>query len=227
MSRDDDRSAALRLVPVSRETLERFDIYVALLTKWRRAVNLVSEASLARIWTRHIADSAQLLAFAPDARIWVDMGSGAGFPGMVIAIQLADKTGACVHMIDSDQRKCSFLREAARATGAAAEIHNVRIENAAPEIADPVDAVTARALAPLPRLIDFANIWLDSGAIGVFPKGKTAGAQVDNFSLYQNYSIEFPRSRTARESEIAIIRKRPEFSAPGKAKSPAPGLAER
>jgi 16S rRNA (guanine527-N7)-methyltransferase len=227
MSRDDDRSDALRLVPVSRETLERLDIYVALLAKWRRAVNLVSEAGFGQIWTRHVADSAQLPAFAPDARNWVDMGSGAGFPGMVIAIQLADKIGACVHLIESDHRKCSFLREVARATGAAAEIHNTRIETGVSEIAVPVDAVTARALAPLPRLIDFANIWLDAGAIGVFPRGRTAGAHVDFISVYPHYSIEFPRSRINRASEIAIVRNRRESLASSKAKSPMPGFEQR
>src|SRR5690242_16070351 len=117
MSREDDRRAALRLVPVSHETLRRLDAYVTLLGKWRKAVNLLSESSFQEIWTRHIADSAQLLALAPDARIWVDMGAGAGFPGLVIAMQLAEHEGARVHLIESDQRKCAFLREAAREIG--------------------------------------------------------------------------------------------------------------
>jgi 16S rRNA (guanine527-N7)-methyltransferase len=209
MSRNDDRSAALRLVPVSRETVERLDLYVALLAKWRNTINLISEATFASVWTRHIADSAQLLGFAPDAKIWVDMGSGAGLPGMVIAIQLAAEIGARVHLIESDQRKCAFLLEAARATGAPAEVHNIRVENAASKIAAPVDAVTARALAPLPRLIDFATLWLDHGAVGVFPRGKTAIENAKDYSAYQNYLIDFSTSRIDATSEIAIIRKIP------------------
>ncbi len=119
----DDRRAALRLVPVSRETEDRLAIFVELLDRWRHKTNLISNPTFASVWTRHIADSAQLPALAPEAKRWVDMGSGAGFPGLVIAIQLADVPGAVVHCIESDQRKCAFLREAARATGAAATIH--------------------------------------------------------------------------------------------------------
>jgi 16S rRNA (guanine527-N7)-methyltransferase len=207
MSRDDNRTAALKLVPVSRETLERLDAYVALLGQWRKAVNLISESTFAEVWTRHVADSAQLLAFAPQAKIWVDMGSGAGFPGLVIAIQLANQPGALVHLIESDKRKCAFLREAARVAGAPAIIHNERIETAAQRITDAVDAVSARALAPLPKLIDFAKIWLEHGAIGVFPRGRTDEPVVR--SDFRNYTIEFPRSRTDTMSSISIIRKQP------------------
>jgi 16S rRNA (guanine527-N7)-methyltransferase len=208
MKRQDDRSAALRLVPVSRETIERLDLYVALLAKWRKTINLVSELTFAEVWTRHVADSAQLFAFAPKAKVWVDMGSGAGFPGLVIAMQLINTADALVHLVESDQRKCAFLREAARETGAPAEIHNMRLENAAQNIPLPVDAVTARALAPLPRLVDFAKVWLESGATGVFPRGKTAGAQSDILSVSQNFDIDFSRSRTETSSEIAIVRNR-------------------
>ena len=116
----DDRRAALRLVPVSRETEDRLATFVELLDRWRHKINLISNSTFPSVWTRHIADSAQLMALAPQAKRWVDMGSGAGFPGLVIAIQLADVPGAIVHCIESDGRKCAFLREAARATGAAA-----------------------------------------------------------------------------------------------------------
>ena len=108
----DDRLAALRLVPVSRETEDRLAIFVELLDRWRHKTNLISNSTFPTVWTRHIADSAQLKALAPEAKRWVDMGSGAGFPGLVIAIQLADVPGAIVHCIESDGRKCAFLREA-------------------------------------------------------------------------------------------------------------------
>ena len=118
----DDRRAALRLVPVSRETEERLATFVEVLDRWRHKTNLISNLTFPSVWTRHIADSAQLIALAPEAKRWVDLGSGAGFPGLMIAIQLADIPDAIVHCIESDGRKCAFLREAARATGAAAQI---------------------------------------------------------------------------------------------------------
>jgi 16S rRNA (guanine527-N7)-methyltransferase len=207
MSREADRAAALALTPVSRETVERLQVYVDLLGRWRTVVNLVSKASFESVWTRHVADSAQLLPLAPEARVWVDMGSGAGFPGMVIAIQLMDVKGARVHLVESDQRKSAFLREAARATGAPVTVHNCRIEEAASEIASSVDAVTARALAPLPRLIAFATLWLNNSAIGVFPQGR--GSEVDNF-VFQNsqgYDFSFAENIVDRDGRILVVRK--------------------
>ena len=128
-----DRREALRFVPVSRETEDRFAIFVDLLARWRRTTNLISKKStFPTVWTRHIADSAQLLPLAEGATRWLDIGSGAGFPGMIVAIQLAGTLGAVVHCVDSDQRRCAFLREAARATGAPAVIHPVRIKSIAP-----------------------------------------------------------------------------------------------
>jgi 16S rRNA (guanine527-N7)-methyltransferase len=212
MNSFDDREAALRLAPVSRETLERFDVYIALLARWRKTINLISETTFAEIWTRHIADSAQLLPLAPSALTWVDMGSGAGFPGLILAIQLAEHPGACIHLIESDQRKAAFLREAARVTGAAARIHNLRIENAAGEIAEPVDAVTARALAPLPRLLGLAKIWLEQGATGIFPRGRSEAMKIEELSDYQKYDFDFPVSRIDSRSQIALVRRKPDLS---------------
>jgi 16S rRNA (guanine527-N7)-methyltransferase len=201
-----DRAAALRLFPVSRETSDRLDIYIALLAKWRKTINLVSDATFSAVWTRHVADSAQLRDLAPQARTWIDMGSGAGFPGLVIAIQLAEQRGAAVHLVESDQRKSAFLREVAQATGAPAYIHNLRIEQAGGEIAGPVDAVTARALAPLPRLIAFARMWLAQGAVGIFPRGQSGETEVGQFSDFQNFDLDFSRSRIDPLSKIAVVR---------------------
>jgi len=160
------------------------------------------------VWTRHIADSAQLLALAPEALRWVDLGSGAGFPGMVIAIQLAERPGALVHLVESDQRKCAFLREVARATGAAAQIHAARIEAVAPETLMPVDAVTARALAPLPQLLDFAKVWIAQGAVGIFPRGKTANAQLRDNPAAAGFHLESAPSRIDPHAAILIVRRR-------------------
>ncbi|WP_158815944.1 16S rRNA (guanine(527)-N(7))-methyltransferase RsmG [Methylocapsa sp. S129] len=206
VKQESDRAAALKLVPVSRETGDRLAIFVDLLARWRKVTNLISEATFAEVWLRHIADSAQLLALAPQAKRWVDLGSGAGFPGMVLAIQLADTPGAQVHLIESDQRKCAFLREVARATGATAQIHAARIESIAPEALMPVDAVTARAFAPLPILLDFAKVWLAGGAVGVFPRGKTTEAQLRDAPNSTGFRFETVSSRIDARAAILIVR---------------------
>jgi 16S rRNA (guanine527-N7)-methyltransferase len=169
-----DRRMALRLVPVSRETEDRFSVFVDLLARWRRATNLIAESTFPSVWTRHIADSAQLLPLAGGATRWLDMGSGAGFPGLVIAMQLAGTPEAAVHCVDSDQRRCAFLREAARVTGAPAAIHPVRVEAIDREVVGAVDCVTARAFAPLLKTLEFAKPWLERGAVGLFPRGRSA-----------------------------------------------------
>jgi 16S rRNA (guanine527-N7)-methyltransferase len=158
------------------------------------------------VWTRHIADSAQLIALAPQAKRWVDMGSGAGFPGLVIAIQLADVPGAIVHCIESDGRKCAFLREAARATGAAAIIHPVRVEAIEPESLGTVDAVTARAFAPLPLTLKLARPWMERGAIAVFPRGESANDQIAASPEAWTHAIESLQSVVNPKAAILRIR---------------------
>jgi 16S rRNA (guanine527-N7)-methyltransferase len=118
-----DRSRAFALTPVSRETSERLDRFVDLLLRWQRTSNLIAPSTVSRLWTRHIADSLQLIELAPQARIWIDLGSGAGFPGMVLAIALTGTPGAMVHLIESNTKKAAFLREAQRVTGAPARVH--------------------------------------------------------------------------------------------------------
>jgi 16S rRNA (guanine527-N7)-methyltransferase len=202
----DDRRAALRLVPVSRETEERLATFVALLDRWRLKINLISNPTFASVWTRHIADSAQVLALAPEAKRWVDMGSGAGFPGLVIAIQLADVPGAIVHCIESDGRKCAFLREATRATGAAALIHPVRVEAIDQNSLGTVDAVTARAFAPLPLTLELARPWMERGAIAVFPRGESAKDQIAALPEAKAYAIETLQSVVNPKAAILRIR---------------------
>jgi 16S rRNA (guanine527-N7)-methyltransferase len=202
----EDRRAALRLVPVSRETEDRLAILVELLDRWRQKINLISNATFPSVWTRHIADSAQLAALAPEAKRWLDMGSGAGFPGLVIAIQLADVRDAIVHCIESDGRKCAFLREAARATGAAAAIHAVRVEAIEPESLGTVDAVTARAFAPLPLTLKLARPWMERGAIAVFPRGESAKDQIAAAPEAWTHAIETLQSVVNPRAAILRIR---------------------
>ncbi len=203
---DEDRRQAQRLVPVSRETGDRLAAYVDLLARWRKRTNLIAESTFPTIWTRHIADSAQLLALAPAANRWIDMGSGAGFPGLVIGIQLAGVPGAVVHCIESDQRKCAFLREAVRATGAAATIHPQRVEAIDAASLGAVDAVTARAFAPLPLTLKLARTWIERGAVGVFPRGESARDQVAALPEAPLYAIEVLPSLVDARSAILRIR---------------------
>ena len=174
--------------------------------KWRRSANLVSSSTLASVWTRHVADSAQLLALAPNAKTWVDMGTGGGFPGLVIAIQLAEVAGAVVHCIESDRRKCAFLREAVRATAASAVIHEARVESVSAAATGPVDAVTARAFAPLPLTLELANPWLEQGAVGIFPRGRTAEEQLKAFPAPANYRMELIPSLVDKKTAIIRVR---------------------
>ena len=201
----DDRAAALAFIGADSGIEARLDRYVDLLARWRKATNLMSESAFFQVWARHIADSAQLLAFAPLARRWVDLGSGAGFPGMVIAIQLAEIEGVEVHCIESDQRKCAFLRTVARATAAPAHIHAARIETLDPTMLNPVDAVTSRALAPLPRLVGLASPWLTRGAIGIFPRGRSEASSTEPFSDASEFQFESLPSKLDRDARIVRV----------------------
>lgn len=150
---------------VSRETIDRLDRYADLLRKWNARINLVGRSTLDDLWRRHMLDSAQLFPHLPDSKgRVVDFGSGAGFPGLVLAILGASD----VHLVESNARKCAFLREAARATGTAVTVHNNRVEDLKPLEAD---VVTARALAPLSILLDYAKPHLKPNSIGLFLKG--------------------------------------------------------
>jgi 16S rRNA (guanine527-N7)-methyltransferase len=144
-----DRNCALSLVAVSRETLARLDRFVELLLQWQARMNLVAPSTLPQLWTRHIADSLQLLPLMPEARVWCDLGSGGGFPGLVIACALAERPGATVHLIESNAKKAAFLREAQRLTAAPAIVHGVRAEKFVDSPPQRIEVVTARALASL------------------------------------------------------------------------------
>src|SRR6266849_1812818 len=149
----DDRSRALALTPVSRETAERLDRFVALLLRWQKTTHLIAPSTVPVLWTRHIADSLQLLDLAPEAKIWVDLGTGGGFPGLVIACALSGVPGAQIHLIESNAKKAAFLREAVAATESPAVVHPVRMEKFVESFVGRADIVTARAVSPLRSLL--------------------------------------------------------------------------
>lgn len=142
-------------VSVSRETIERLIGFVDLLREWQRRTNLVGPAALSEIWTRHVADSAELIRFAPSARSWLDLGSGAGFPGLVMATLLAGDSDASVILVESNAKKAAFLREVARALDLPAAVENARIEDVVAGITHMPDAISARALAPVGQLVEW------------------------------------------------------------------------
>ena len=201
-----DRAQALRLTPVSRETLARLDAFVELLLRWQQRTNLIAKSTVPQLWTRHVSDSLQLCDLAPGARNWVDLGSGAGFPGLVIACALADTPGVTVHLVESNAKKAAFLREAIRITGAPAPMHAERIERFAETFDGPVDVVTARALAPLKRLFDQSVSLLKTPAIGLFPKGQDVEAELTEATKYWTIKVNLAPSRTDSKGRIVVVR---------------------
>jgi 16S rRNA (guanine527-N7)-methyltransferase len=200
-----DRAKALQLTPVSHETLARLDRFAELLIHWQKSVNLVATSTLPELWTRHIADSLQLLMLIEAPNLWIDLGSGAGFPGMIIGCMLAEQPGTEVHLIESNQKKAAFLREAVRVTGAPAKVHATRIEDFAASFSGRADVVSARALAPLTELFKLAYPLLKTGAIGVFPKGQDVGAELTKASKYWKFQYDLVPSLTNPEGQIVVV----------------------
>ena len=185
--------------------MARLGVYAALLVKWQAKINLVGPDTIPDLWSRHMLDSAQLVPFLPAGATVADLGSGAGFPGLVLAILRDDIT---VHLVESDQRKCAFLREVNRETGAGATIHNARIEALAPL---DVDVVTSRALASLDKLMEFADIHRLSTGKCLFPKGKrwaeelTAAQITWKMTTLQHPSRTEPAGRVLELLEIERV----------------------
>jgi 16S rRNA (guanine527-N7)-methyltransferase len=199
-----DKAHALTLTPVSRETEKRLDTFVALLLQWQQKQNLIAASTVPYLWTRHVADSLQLFPLAPDATIWADLGTGGGFPGIPIACALADKGGA-VHLVESNGKKAAFLREAVRVTGVKALVHQVRAETFVKSCAEPIQIVTARALAPLKTIFDQVLPLVMKGATGLFPKGQDVDAELTEAAKYWTMdAVKFP-SVTKPGSQIVAV----------------------
>lgn len=185
---------------VSRETLARLAAYLELLRRWQRAINLVGRATLADPWRRHILDCGQLWRFwPPGARVLVDLGSGAGLPGLVLGIMGAPE----VHLIESDRRKAAFLREAARVTGVAATVHACRVE-AAP--APPAEVLTARALAPLDALLRLGQPRAGAGAVWLLLKGRGVDAELTAARRGWHMRAEMHPSLSDPSGRILVLR---------------------
>jgi len=200
-----DKAEALRLTPVSRETEARLDRYLDLLRQWQAKTNLVAPSTLPHLWTRHVADSLQLLTLAPAAKIWVDLGSGGGFPGVVLACALAETPGTMVHLVERNSKKAAFLREALRITSAPGIVHAGGIEDIVDSIEGPIDCVTARALAPLHQLIGYAEPLVKRGAKALFLKGQDVESELTEATKYWNIKPNLHSSLTGGQGWIVEL----------------------
>ncbi len=179
-----DKAAALALKPVSRETESRLDSFVALLDEWQAKTNLMASSELPRLWTRHIADSLQLLSLAPSAKSWADLGSGGGFPGVVLACALAEKENTTVDLIERNAKKAAFLREALRVAKAPGAVHLSSIEDYVDRSSSAIDCVTARAVAPLHLLLGYVEPLVNRGAKALFLKGQDVELELTEATKY-------------------------------------------
>ncbi|KAB0267983.1 16S rRNA (guanine(527)-N(7))-methyltransferase RsmG [Microvirga brassicacearum] len=192
------------LADVSRETLDRLKLLESELLRWQAIKNLVGPGTLDDIWTRHIVDSLQLLAAAPGAKTWLDLGSGAGFPGLVIAIA-GQERGLSVDLVESNSRKCAFLRHVSRLTGANAKIHEARLEAVIPQFVGRAQVVSARALAPLTKLLEWTEPLLKTGTTGLFPKGRDVDAELTEAARSWKFNAEILPSQTDSDARILRI----------------------
>jgi 16S rRNA (guanine527-N7)-methyltransferase len=202
--KDSDQERALRLAPPLAAIRDELILYENLLRKWQRKINLVGASTLEAVWTRHFADSAQVLDFAPLAAQWVDLGSGAGFPGMVIALVQAHANSGVMHLIESDTRKAAFLREVSRETGARAVVHCGRCEDVLRELAPRV--ITSRAMTSLPVLVQLSYDHVQKGAMGVFLKGRDIASELTEFTTSSMFNIEATASKIDPSSNVICIR---------------------
>jgi 16S rRNA (guanine527-N7)-methyltransferase len=193
-----------RAFDVSRETVERLETHVALLSKWNPRINLVAASTLAEVWTRHVADSAQLWRLRPPgARLWLDLGSGAGFPGLVVAALAAEQAPyLTVRLVESNARKAAFLATVAHEAGLLAEVLVERWQRLPPQAAD---VVSARALAPLAELLAASEKHRRPGGVGLFPKGETVHKELAEASVRWRFDHKLTPSRTEPRAAILEI----------------------
>ncbi len=191
---------------VSRETLELFQIYVDLLVEWQGKTKLVSTSSLTKVWRRHICDSVQCKIILSAKTKWLDIGSGAGFPGLVISILGRNESGFDVQLIESNKMKCAFLRKVIRETGAPAEVFPGRIESATKQYRD-IEVVSARALASLEKLFELTSGWIEEGAVGLFPKGRDYSQELEKCRGRWEFDLLVHESRIEKNSVLLEIQK--------------------
>ena len=196
--------------PVSRETFAGLEAFEAMFRIWAERINLVAPSTFDDLWNRHILDSAQLAFFAPNALRWLDLGSGGGFPGLVLAFLLKEKPGGQIDLIESNRKKAGFLQTAVGQFSLPARVHARRIDEGIKGLEQP-EIVTARALAPLPGLLDLTFPWLSECATGLLHKGRDYQQEIQESSLLWQYDLVEHSSRVDADSvilEIASLKRR-------------------
>ena len=185
--------------------LQMFDLdaFLVLLTEWNGKMNLVGPSALADFWGRHAFDSAQLLTFAPDALSWADLGAGAGFPGLVLAILLKGRPGAHVYLVESLTKRCTFLKAVVEALALPASVCDARAES----LSLKVDVVTARALAPMEKLLRYAWPYLKAGAEGLFLKGQDVEVELRTASRYWKLDVQLAQSLSHPSGRVVHLKK--------------------
>ena len=189
---------------VSRESIELLQIYVDLLVEWQKKTNLVSNSSLDEIWKRHICDSIQCKSIFPNKLIWLDIGTGAGFPGLVLSILSRNEPGFVMNLVESNNKKCAFLRKVIRETGVPAKVNASRIESVAKQYLD-TDVVTARALTSLDNLLMLTQSWFNSGAVGLFLKGRDYSQELEKCRGSWEFDLLVHNSRIEENSVLLEI----------------------
>jgi 16S rRNA (guanine527-N7)-methyltransferase len=190
------------LGPVSRETFERLDLVEKLFGKWAARMNLAAPSTLGDVWLRHIVDSAQIFPYAGNAEKWVDLGSGGGFPGLVLAVLLCERPGSWIDLVESNRKKSAFLQMVAGQLGLPVTVHTHRIEDVVSRLG-PRDIVTARALAPLPLLLELAAPLLTAGSRGLFHKGRDYRREVEESS--ERWTFDLVEHASVVESDSVIL----------------------
>ncbi len=205
---DDVRGRALVAASahVSRETLAKLDVLTDELARWQAIKNLVGQSTLNQVWTRHIADSLQLLDHIEQPGAWLDLGSGGGFPGLVVAIVRTARRDGPTHLVESNGRKCAFLRHICRLLELDAVVHEGRIEKVLPKLEQAFCVVSARALAPLTALIGWSNELLRRGALGIFPKGQDVENELHEAATSWVFTADVRQSLTDRDARIVLVR---------------------
>jgi 16S rRNA (guanine527-N7)-methyltransferase len=196
-----DAAAFQAATGASDAAMADLETFRSMLADWSGRMNLVGPSALDAFWLRHAYDSAQLLALAPGALRWVDIGPGAGFPGLVLAILLKGRAGAVVHLVESMTKRCRFLEAVLAAVDAPALLHNARAE----DLGIACDVVVARACAPLVRLFGYARPYLKRGAVGLFLKGQDVASELEAATISWRFKAELIVSRSHTEGRIVRV----------------------
>jgi len=202
---ESDWKRAVELVPRLRLIEDELNVYEGLMARWQKKVNLVGPSTLANMWVRHFADSAQLVEWASPSSRWADLGSGAGFPGMVVGILQKHAGGGVTHLIESDLRKAAFLREVSRETGARVIVHAQRSELVLDGLV--LDVVTSRAMASLQTLFHLSRAHVEKGAVALFLKGRDVVSELTDAAIPCSFSVESWPDRLQDGGNVVSIRR--------------------